>query len=63
MASRPASIRQTDVTRLVKGVLNAGFEIGKVEVEGAKVVIFGRDATAMEAETPLRKWRREDGQS
>lgn len=40
MGNRPALIKQIDVKRAVKGTLDAGFEIGRVEVEGGKVVIF-----------------------
>lgn len=63
MANRPATIRQTDVTRLLKGVLASGFEVVKVEVEGGKVVIFGKDAANMQALSPLEKGRRENGKS
>ena len=63
MANRPAAIRQTEVTRLLKGILASGFQIAKVEVEGAKLIIFGRDAAIIESTSPLEQWRRENGES
>ncbi len=57
MANRPATIRQADVKRLVKGALAGGFDIGKVEIEGGKIVMHGRQAMNITAETALDQWR------
>ncbi|MCC7483037.1 MAG: hypothetical protein IT541_16075 [Hyphomicrobiales bacterium] len=63
MANRAAAIKETDVKRILKGALSAGFEIGRVEVEveGGKLVLFVKTAENIATETPLEKWKREHG--
>lgn len=63
MTNRAALIKEADVKRIIKGVMAAGFEIGRVEVEGGKLVIFGQSAGNLAHETPLEKWKREHGAS
>ncbi len=49
MANRPALVKQADLTRLIKGALAGGFQIGRVEVKPDGSVIFtpvGGDAGA-----------------
>ena len=62
MANRPATIRQADIARTVKGVVAAGLSISRLEVEGGKLVIYTNEADA-EPESPLDQWRRKNGQS
>ena len=33
------SVRQSDVTRAIKGAKDAGVQIGRVEIEGGKIVL------------------------
>lgn len=33
------SVRQSDVTRAIKGAKGAGIQIGRVEIEGGKIVL------------------------
>ena len=42
MANRPATIKQVDVTRSIKGALAAGFAVGRIEVDqvSGKITIF-----------------------
>ena len=53
MGNRPALIKQADVTRAVKGALQAGFEVGRVEIEGAKLVIYGKSE---EDKSKINSW-------
>lgn len=60
MANRPATIRQADIARTVKGVVAAGLSISRVEVEGGKLVIYTSEADA-EPASALDEWRRKNG--
>lgn len=41
--NRP-SVRQSDVTRAIKGAKDAGIDIGRVEIEGRKIVLVAANA-------------------
>lgn len=60
MGNRPAQIRSTNVKRALKGVTDGGVTIARIEFEGEKFVIYPGEAATNE-ETPLDKWRRENG--
>lgn len=60
MANRPATIRQADIARTVKGVVAAGLSISRVEVEGGKLVIY-TSQTDDEPGSALDDWRRKNG--
>jgi predicted metal-dependent RNase len=60
MANRPATIRQADIARTVKGVVAAGLSVSRVEVEGAKLVIY-TNQTEDEPGSALDDWRRKNG--
>ncbi|OYY70351.1 hypothetical protein [Sphingomonas sp. 28-63-12] len=41
MATRPASFRQSDLTRAVKGVAAAGVRVGRVEIDpNGKIIVM-----------------------
>ncbi len=61
MVNRAANIKQADVTRLIKGAQAAGFSVGRIEVEGGKIVIYGNKSSHETATSPLERWRRENG--
>lgn len=46
MANRPATIKQAEVTRLVKGVMAAGVVVGRIEVDylAGKTIIYPKGA-------------------
>ncbi len=60
MANRPAAIRRAEIERTVKGVIASGLPIIRIEVEGARLVIYTGEASA--PDSPLEAWRRENGQ-
>jgi hypothetical protein len=62
MAKRPAPIRKAEIERTVKGVIATGLPVARIEVEGAKIVIY-TTRSAEHQESPLEAWRRENGQS
>lgn len=62
MANRPAPIRKVEIERAVKGVIAAGLNITRIDVEGGKIVIYTQEGEARQ-ESSLEAWRRENGQS
>ncbi len=62
MANRTALFKQTDVKRLVKGAREAGLEVGRVEVEGSRIVIFAKGETSPPAVSELQAWMRQNGE-
>jgi hypothetical protein len=58
MARAPASFRQADVTRAVRGVTAAGVTVGRVEVEPGKIIVHAAQPDAAVApKSPLDDWR------
>ncbi|WP_297778971.1 hypothetical protein [uncultured Roseovarius sp.] len=49
--NRPATVKQIDITRAVKGAVNAGFAVGKIEIDQirGKVTIYPEGAAAQAA--------------
>lgn len=43
--TRGVAIRQADITRAIRGFLEAGIEIGRMEIEGGKLVIVAAGKT------------------
>lgn len=62
MAKRKPLILQTDVTRLLKGIIASGFTPSRVEIEGGKITVYGIGQTPPEPATPLDRWRAANGQ-
>ena len=60
MARARCTIRQTDVTRAVKGVAAAGVHIARVEIDTAgRIVIIAAEATEQSGETTeANEWDR-----
>lgn len=54
--SRPATFRQSDIARAVRGARQGGMAVGRVEVVGGRILLFPVDAQAPEDEgAALRK--------
>ncbi len=49
--NRPATVKQIDITRAVKGAVNAGFAVGKIEIDQitGKVTIYPEGYTGQAA--------------
>lgn len=49
--NRPATVKQIDITRAVKGAVNAGFAVGKIEIDqiAGKVTIYPEGFTGQAA--------------
>lgn len=58
MAGRRQIFRQADVSRLLKGALDAGLKPSRAEItpEGKIVVSFGADAPAQEPADAFDRW-------
>ena len=53
MTNRPATFKQVDVTRAVKGAVAAGLAVARVEVDRTgKIVIFSAGSGADDAVNP-----------
>ena len=55
MARRAAAFKQTDVTRAVKGALDGGMKIGRVEIAEGKIVIIA-PSSAPEPQNDMDAW-------
>jgi hypothetical protein len=58
MARGPLKVTQGDITRIVKGVVAAGVEVMRVEVDidGRVIVIAGKSGNIATVTNPLDKW-------
>ena len=58
MAGRPATVKQIDVTRAVKGAVAAGLVVGRIEVDQrtGKIIVHVGEPAPGTAETPLDGW-------
>jgi hypothetical protein len=67
MSKAASHFRENDVKRLVRSVERAGVKIGRVELEGGKVILFpdnGSDkaaAPATESKSELEQWMAKRG--
>ncbi len=62
MTARPATFRQADITRAVKGARAAGLSVAKVEVDNGRITVIA--ATGEAATGPmsdLEKWQEQKG--
>lgn len=64
MAKRRPPILQSDLTRLLKGIIASGFAPGRIEIEGGKITVYGLGASAPDEDqaSPLDKWRAQNGE-
>ena len=58
---RPANITQAAIKRTIKGALTAGFDITRIEIEGGKLVLYGKADDGDGLASPLNLWRRSNG--
>lgn len=56
MARRNLAVKQGDVTRAVKGVVAAGVEVSRVEVDPAGRIVIIAQGEADTPETAFDKW-------
>lgn len=54
---RHLSITQAAIARAVKGAQAAGLKVGRVEVEGTRIVIHSSDDARPEPASELDAWR------
>ena len=50
MSRSPSNFRQGDVTKAVKGVVAAGAQVARVEIEGRKITVFTTEGEPPEAD-------------
>jgi hypothetical protein len=55
MVKRTSSWRKAEVTRFIEAVRASGVPVGRVELEGDKIVIVSA-SDAGQADTPLDEW-------
>jgi hypothetical protein len=58
MSRGAQSFKQGDVTKAIKGVVNAGFKIGRVEIGGGKIIVFagGPEENETGRESHANEW-------
>jgi hypothetical protein len=58
------AFRQRDVTAAVRAVKAAGCEVGRVEIEGGKIIVIAGkpDGPADELDTELQEFEAQNGQ-
>lgn len=59
MARRP-TITQAAISRAVKGAQAAGLKVGRVEIEGGKIVLYS-GGNVIADQSPLESWRSRRG--
>src|SRR5438094_816178 len=55
--TRRHNITQAAIARVVKGAQAAGLKVGRVEVEGTRIVIHSSEATVQEPASEFDAWR------
>jgi len=55
---RPAMFKKTDITRAARGVLAAGLDVARVEInkDGVIVVVPGKPEEPASSEASLQEW-------
>lgn len=56
MARRPI-ITQAAIARAVKGAQAAGLKVGRVEIEGDRIVVYSGEDTAKDSVSEFDAWR------
>lgn len=60
--ARAAAFKQSDITRAVKGVLDAGARVARMRIRNGEIeIVFGEGEAPPVDESPLQKWQRENG--
>ena len=54
---RRQSITQAAISRAVKGAQAAGLKVGRVEIEGSKIVLYSGEDVRAEPATDFDAWR------
>jgi hypothetical protein len=63
MSRTAQRFRQGDVTRAIKAAVAAGLTVGRVEIEGGKIIVIAGQQEQNSVPTPLDQWRAERGES
>lgn len=58
--ARRQTITQAAISRAVKGAQAAGLKVGRVEIEGGKIVLYSEEQAAADL-SPLESWRARRG--
>lgn len=61
MAKRPATFKQTDVTRAVKGVKAAGMNVGRVEIDRDGRIVIESSSTLAAPQNAFDQWFADHG--
>jgi hypothetical protein len=59
MSRGAQSFRQGDITKAIKGVVKAGMNVGRVEIENGKIIVFAGNADhpfKTKIETNTNEW-------
>ena len=57
MSRKPSIVRQSTITKVIKGALNAGAKVSRVEVRpDGSFTIFSEDGTLTEPSLPKNPW-------
>jgi pimeloyl-CoA synthetase len=57
---RSTGIRQSEIKRAIKAVMESGLNVEKVEVDHERVTIFSVNSSVNQS-SPLQIWRRNNG--
>ena len=58
MSRSAQSFRQGDITKAIKGVVKAGMNVARVEIENGKIIVFAGGVSPDETkiETNINEW-------
>lgn len=57
--ARATSFRKSDITRAIEGARAGGLPVGRIEIEGGKIIIVAASEAAA-SENDLDKWMRDN---
>lgn len=55
MARKASLFKQTDITKAIKGARDGGLTVGRVEIEGQKIIVFAQTDVS-EPKSEMDQW-------